>query len=239
MTDTNSRDERAPVPAGAEPNGAHDEPAHGVSRREALGYLATLPLAGALEIAPPTLERAMRAAERAQADRAAGAPAAAPRFFTAHEWRTVRMLVDYVIPRDAHSGSATDAGVPEFMDFIMRDKPDNQIWMRGGLAWLDLECERRFGTTFVASKLSQRTQVLDDIAYPDKAPASAHPGVAFFNRFRDLTSSGFWTTKIGIDDLHYMGNRMLPSWNGCPDAALAKLGVKYSDVYDADGRMRR
>ncbi|MDE3151077.1 MAG: hypothetical protein KGL93_02400, partial [Gemmatimonadota bacterium] len=61
MTDTNSRDERAPVPAGAEPNGAHDEPAHGVSRREALGYLATLPLAGALEIAPPTLERAMRA----------------------------------------------------------------------------------------------------------------------------------------------------------------------------------
>ncbi len=202
-----------------------------LTRREAVALLATLPLAGAIEFSPPALERALRAAERAHADAEAGTAAFAPKFFAAHEWRTVRLLVDYVIPRDAKSGSATDAAVPEFMDFIMGDKPDNQLWMRGGLAWLDLECEHRFNTTFVASKLSQRTQVLDDIAYPDKAPPAMRPGVAFFNRFRDLTASGFWTTKLGIDDLQYMGNRMMPGWNGCPDAALAKLGVKYSDVY--------
>jgi hypothetical protein len=145
------------------------------------------------------------------------------------------MLVDYIIPRDDKSGSATDAGVPEFMDFIMGDKPNNQLWMRGGLAWLDLECERRYGTTFVASKLSQRTAVLDDIAFPDKAPAALRSGVAFFNRFRDMTASGFFTSKIGFDDLQYMGNRMMPGWNGCPDAALAKLGVKYSEVYPTTG----
>ena len=211
-------------------HGDDREPA-GVSRRQAIGYLAALPLAGALEFSPSTLERALRAAEQATADAKTGGAPYTRKFFTAHEWRTVRMLVDYIIPRDAKSGSATDAGVPEFMDFIMIDKPDNQLWMRGGLAWLDLECERRFAATFVAAKLSQRAQVLDDIAYPDKAPHELRAGVAFFNRFRDMTASGFFTTKIGMDDLQYMGNRMMPGWNGCPDAALAKLGVKYSDVY--------
>lgn len=205
---------------------------HGLSRRQAVGLLAALPLAGALEFTPPALDRALRAAERARADDESGAAPFAPKFFTAHEWRTVRVLVDLVIPRDAKSGSATDAGVPEFMDFIMRDKPGNQIWMRGGLAWLDLECERRFGTTFVGARAAQRTQVLDDIAFPAKAPDAMRPGVAFFNRFRDLTSSGFWTTKMGIDDLQYMGNRMRTGWDGCPDAALARLGVSYRDVYN-------
>ncbi|HEY5218885.1 MAG TPA: gluconate 2-dehydrogenase subunit 3 family protein, partial [Gemmatimonadaceae bacterium] len=157
--------------------------------------------------------------------------AAAPLFFTAHEWRTVRMLVDYIIPRDDRSGSATEARVPEFMDFIMRDKPDMQIWMRGGLAWLDLGCERRFGATFVAATLPQRSEMLDAIAYPAKAASAMRPGVAFFNRFRDLTASGFYTTRMGIDDVQYMGNRMRTGWDGCPDAALRKLGVSYKDVY--------
>ncbi len=215
----------------AAPPTAQDRPTNLVSRRQAVGLLAALPLAGALEFSPPVLDRALRAAEKAHADHASGAAPFTPKFFTAHEWRTVRVLVNDVIPRDAKSGSATDAGVPEFMDFIMRDKPDNQVWMRGGLAWLDLECGRRFGTTYAACKTAQRTRVLDDIAYPAKAPEAMRPGVAFFNRFRDLTSSGFWTTKMGIDDLQYMGNKVMPGWNGCPDAALAKLGVSYKDVY--------
>ncbi|MGH7669964.1 MAG: gluconate 2-dehydrogenase subunit 3 family protein [Gemmatimonadaceae bacterium] len=202
-----------------------------LSRRQAVGLLAALPLAGALDFSPPVLDRALRAAEHAHAAHESGAAPFTPKFFTPHEWRTVRVLVDDVIPRDATSGSATDAGVPEFMDFIMRDKPDNQIWMRGGLAWLDLECARRFGTRFAGSTPSQRAQMLDDIAYPAKAADAVRAGVAFFNRFRDLTSSGFWTTKMGIEDLHYMGNRVMPGWNGCPDAALAKLGVSYKDVY--------
>ena len=231
MTDHVNRRNAAPDPTAGESRTSDREPRAGVTRREALGYLAALPLAGAIEFSPPTLDRALRAAEQAHAEHEAGTAAFKPKFFTAHEWRTVRVLVDYVIPRDAKSGSATDAAVPEFMDFIMGDKPDNQLWMRGGLAWLDLECERRIGTTFLGAKFAQRTQVLDDIAYPDKAPAAMRAGVAFFNRFRDLTSSGFWTTKMGIEDLKYMGNRVMPGWNGCPDAALAKLGVSYKDVY--------
>jgi gluconate 2-dehydrogenase gamma chain len=234
--------DRKPVPPAAGDAGATPaDPAptaNLLSRRQAVGLLAALPLAGAVEFSPPALHRALTAAERAHADHESGAAPFAPKFFTAHEWRTVRVLVDDVIPRDAQSGSATDAGVPEFMDFIMRDKPDNQVWMRGGLAWLDLECERRFGTGYAACKLARRTQVLDDIAYPAKATDAMRPGAAFFNRFRDLTSSGFWTTKMGIEDLHYMGNRVMPGWNGCPDAALTKLGVNYGEVYNAQGNFR-
>lgn len=203
----------------------------GVTRRQAVAALATLPLVGTVKFSGPTIERALRAVGEATAERAPGSAPYRPKFFTAHEWRTVRMLVDYVIPRDAKSGSATEAGVPEFMDFIMGDKPTNQLWMRGGLAWVDLECKQRFGTTFVASSLSHRTQVLDDIAYPAKATPEMRAGVAFFSRFRDMTASGFFSSKMGIGDLQYMGNRVMTGWNGCPDAALAKLGVKYSDVY--------
>jgi Gluconate 2-dehydrogenase subunit 3 len=215
-----------------------DRHQHVLSRRQAVGLLAALPLAGALEFSPPALDRALRAAEKAHADHESGAAPFTPKFFTAHEWRTVRVLVDAVIPRDVKSGSATDAGVPEFMDFIVRDKPSNQVWMRGGLAWVDLECGRRFGTTFVGANPRQRAQLLDDIAFPARAPDGMRPGVAFFNRFRDLTSSGFWTTKMGIDDLQYTGNRMLTGWNGCPDAALAKLGVSYKDVYGESEKER-
>ncbi len=227
------------VPASAVPasptgdDAVHCDAPAGLSRREALALLAALPLAGAIDLTPPVLERALRAADAARTVREAGeAGAAAPKFFTAHEWRTVRMLVDYVIPRDDKSGSATDAGVPEFMDFIMGDKPNNQLWMRGGLAWLDIECERRFGTTFVASKPAERTALLNAIAYPAKAAADIRPGVAFFNRFRDMTASGFYSSRMGIADVQYMGNVIRSSWDGCPDAALAKLGVSYKDVYD-------
>jgi hypothetical protein len=85
-----------------------------------------------------------------------GPRAAAPIFFTPHEWETVRILVDLIIPRDDRSGSATDAGVPEFMDFIVNDQADMQDPMRGGLAWLDNECRDRFGKTFVDCSDVQR-----------------------------------------------------------------------------------
>ena len=225
------REPNRSAPDGADTNAAEPAPAHPLSRRQAVGLLAALPLVGAIDLTPPALERALRAADEARTAREAGGAAPAPKFFTAHEWRTVRMLVDDVIPRDATSGSATDAGVPEFMDFIMGDKPNNQIWMRGGLAWLDLECQRRHGTTFVASAPAHRTEVLDAIAFPDKAAPEMRAGVAFFNRFRDMTASGFYTTKIGIADVQYMGNKMRTGWDGCPDAALTKLGVSYKDVY--------
>jgi hypothetical protein len=150
-----------------------------------------------------------------------------PRFFTPHEWRTVRVLVDLIIPRDERSGSATDAGVPEFMDFIMVDQPGARTAMRGGLRWVDHECERRFGKTFVDCAHAQQTALLDDIAWPARAKPEMSQGVAFFNNFRDLTASGFWSSRMGVADLRYIGNAVVREWKGCPEEALKKLGVSY------------
>jgi gluconate 2-dehydrogenase gamma chain len=194
-----------------------------MKRREALGALTAAALTAAFKWTPADAERAA-----AFALEAIKAPYA-PTFFTPHEWETVRVLADIVIPKDERSGSATDAGVPEYMDFMMTDRPDGQIPMRGGLAWLDNECYERFGKTFVASAAENRTAVLDDIAWPKKAKPEHSQGVAFFNMFRDMTASGFWSSKIGVTDLDYQGNTFVPEWKGCPDAALQKLGVRYED----------
>ena len=148
-----------------------------------------------------------------------------PKFFTPHEYATVRLLVDIIIPKDERSGSATDAGVPEFMDFIMGDEPTRQIAMRGGLGWLDRESMSRYDKTFVACTDAERTRLLDDIAWPRKAPPGLSHGVAFFNSFRDLTASGFWTSRMGIMDLQYMGNVIVREWTGCPPEALTKIGL--------------
>ena len=195
-----------------------------MNRRDALKVLLAAPAATLTW----TEGEASQAAAAAQTARAATtAKPFVPKFFTADEFKFVRILADIIIPKDERSGSASDAGVPEFMDFMMIDQPTRQVAMRGGLAWLDVECQKRFDKTFLACADSERTAVLDDIAWPSKAkPEFAH-GVAFFNSFRDLTASGFWTTRMGIDDLQYMGNRSVARWNGCPPEALKKLGVSY------------
>ena len=171
------------------------------------------------------------AAHAAMATQTARAAAAtqpfAPKFFTPAEFRLVRTLADIVIPKDERSGSASDASVPEFMDFMMLEQPARQVAMRGGMAWLDVECHKRFDKPFLDCAAAERTAVLDDIAWPARAKPELAHGVAFFTSFRDLTAAGFWTTRMGIDDLQYMGNRSVARWNGCPDAALKKLGVSY------------
>jgi hypothetical protein len=134
---------------------------------------------------------AAQAAASAQAARAVTtAKPFVPKFFTATEFKLVRTLADIIIPKDERSGSASDAGVPEFMDFMMIDQPTRQIAMRGGLAWLDSECQERFDKTFLDCIETERTAVLDDIAWPEKARPELSHGVAFFNSFRDLTASG-------------------------------------------------
>ena len=193
-----------------------------MSRRDVVVLLGVLPLAAALRWSPSAAERA-RLLQRLQA---AGS-GFQPGFFTPTEWETVRLLADLVIPPDERSGGATDAGVPEFMDFMMLERKDEQLWMRGGLAWLDAESEQRFGRRFTAASDAQRREVLDDIAWPARAKPGLSHGVAFFTAFRDLTASGFWSSKIGIADLEYRGNTAVPEWSGCPPEALAKLGLTY------------
>jgi gluconate 2-dehydrogenase gamma chain len=198
-----------------------------ITRREALGLLAGLPLAAAFEPVPGTTAHELLAARAAVAVETAGGAAYELKFFTPHEWETVRVLVDLIIPRDERSGSATDAAVPEFMDFFIDAYPSMRLPIRGGLAWLDAESRARFARPFVEAAEGERTAILDDIAWPARARPEMSQGVAFFNRFRDFTASGFWSTRMGVDDLRFMGNRGMATWDGCPPEALAKLGVSY------------
>lgn len=152
-----------------------------------------------------------------------------PEFFTEHELKTVNVLVDLIIPADDRSGSATDAGVPAFMDFMMMDRPTMQLPMRGGLAWIDAQARKMFEKPFIECTDAQHHQILDLIAYPDIAADEHSHGVKFFNSFRDLTASGFWSSKMGVDDLQYIGNVFVKEWKGCPQEVLDHLGVSYDD----------
>jgi len=195
-----------------------------INRRAMLQLLGSAPVVAGLTGTDAEAAQGAHAAKSTQAAKRAGT-AYKPKFFNAHEWATINVLVDIIIPKDERSGSATEAGVPVFMDFLLDAQPNRQTAMRGGLAWIDLECQDRYDKRFLECTADERTAVLDDIAWPQKAkPEFAH-GVAFFNSFRDLTASGFWSSKMGVEDLQYIGNVMVAEWKGCPPDALKKLGL--------------
>jgi hypothetical protein len=149
-------------------------------------------------------------------------------YFTPDELTTITILGDIIIPRDEVSGSASDAKVPEFIEFIVKDLPEHQIPMRGGLRWLDMQCLNRFGKPFKDCTQPQQMQVVDDIAYPKKAKPEMAPGVAFFTLMRNLTATGFYTSEIGVKDIGYMGN--VPNqWKGVPDDVLKQYGLAYTE----------
>lgn len=207
--------------------GAEEQPGKEMSRRDAVQLMASFPVAAFLSWPTAEQEKVRQFVSNALRAAAEGTQYA-PKFFTAVEYRTVRILADMILPRDERSGSASDAGVPEFMDFTMSDRPNSRKWMRDGLAWLDTESTRRFAKPFADATQTQREAILNDIAWPARAPQGLSNGVSFFNRFRDLTASGFWSSEMGVKDLRYMGNVFVPNWNGCPPAALQKLGVSYA-----------
>lgn len=147
-------------------------------------------------------------------------------FFDDHEMKSITVLGDLIIPRDEKSGSASDAGVPAFIEFIVKDMPHHQIPMRGGLKWLDIQSNKQFGKAFIDLPTVEQTKMLDQIAYPETAAPEMKQGVAFFNLMRDLTACGFFSSKIGIEDIGYMGNRP-NQWDGVPQDVLDQYGLKY------------
>ena len=153
---------------------------------------------------------------------------AQPNFFTEHEMATITLLADIIIPKDAVSGSATDAKVPEFIEFIVKDMPDHQVPMRGGLKWLDLHSYKKHTKAFTECSSKEQIGIVDEIAYPQKAAPALAQGVSFFNKIRDLVTTGFYTAEIGVKDLGYMGN--VPNrWEGVPDEVLKQHGFAYTE----------
>ena len=147
-----------------------------------------------------------------------------------HELESIAILSDIILPATATAGSATAAGVPAFIEFIVKDLPDNQLPIRGGLMWLDSEANRRFEKTFKACSNSEQIKIIDDIAYPDEKgekPQLAH-GINFFDKIRGLVVTGYYTSEVGMKDLGYKGN--VPNvWDGVPQDVLDKHGMKYDE----------
>ena len=152
----------------------------------------------------------------------------AKKFFTPDEMATITVLGDIIIPRDEISGSASEAGVPAFIEFIVNDMPEHQTPMRGGLRWLDLQCLRNYEKSFIHCAPAQQLAVVEEIAWPEKAKPEMAQGVAFFNLMRNLTASGFYTSQMGVKDIGYMGN--VPNqYNGVPADVLRQYNLSYTE----------
>jgi gluconate 2-dehydrogenase gamma chain len=196
-----------------------------ISRRSVFQILGSVPAAAALT---------------GQAASAAHAPYQR-KVFDDHQWRTVHVLCDLVIPADETSGSATEAGVPEFIDdwLDFRNREDgNQNFtaqILGGLQWLDLESNRLFQSGFSGASPDQQKQILDRIAWPERAATGDRPWAAFFSKFRDLTVSGFFSSKVGVADLHYLGNRPVAEWKGCDPKVWAIIEERMKNGYQGLG----
>jgi gluconate 2-dehydrogenase subunit 3-like protein len=203
-------------------------PEGGLNRRDLLKVIgAAVP--GALLVPAGVAAESMKMPKPAGVAVAEGQAAASKlQALTEHEGKTVRLLSDLILPADDRSGSASEAGVPEFIDDWLGFRGGNLLAeIRGGLTWLDVECNRLFQHDFVDCPVEQQRQILDRIAYPKKAAPQDSNAVAFFNQLRDLVVNGFYTSKEGIKDLPYLGNQMVAEWKGCPPEVLAKLGVSY------------
>ena len=190
----------------------------GVSRRDILKTLAIGAAAGSvLQVIPA--EAAEYAHQLVQKEKAASATGKyAPKYFSAHQYETLKSLCDTVIPKDDHSGGAVEAGAPEFIDLLTSENADFQVKLGGGLMWLDSFCTDRYDKAYLDCTPEQRKEALDLIAYRKNAvqDSALNQGVAFFAFLREMTCDGFYSSKIGIADLQYIGNTSLHEFPGCP-----------------------
>ena len=195
-----------------------------IERRNFLKLATTVPAAAVFSASPLVAEAA-----RAMGPQSENEPRAIsqhPVAFAAHEWETIRSLADWILPADESSPGALEARVPEFIDDWLNWKGGDLLAeIRGGLTWLDIQCNRSFAANFVDCSTAQQKQILERIAYPAKAAANDSGAVAFLNCLRDLVISGFFTSPAGIRNLPYLGNEPQSEWKGCPPAVKARLGL--------------
>jgi len=207
-----------------------------MKRRDSLKLIATGALAGTALLTGCKTDDKKKLAEvppkfnldRTKEEAARDEKLMSDKYFDAHEMATIAVLADIIIPKDEVSGSATDAKVPDFIQFIVNDMPQHQLPMRGGLKWLDMYCLNTWQKPFVDCSDTQKMDIVNKIAYPDKAAPNMKAGVKFFNLMRNLTATGFYTSEIGVKDVGYIGNQP-NQWKGVPDDVLRQYNLAYSE----------
>ena len=189
-----------------------------ISRRDVLKNLAVSAAAtSVLRVIPAQaaeMAHHMIAAEKA----ASPAKTYAPKFFSARDYKMLQSLCETIIPGDSDSGGAIEAGAPEFIDLLTSENKDYQVTLGGGLLWLDSRCSDEYDKVYLDCTSEQQKEILDKIAYRKNglADASLNQGISFFSFLRNMTADGFFTSKIGIQYLGYIGNTYLKEFPGCP-----------------------
>ena len=189
-----------------------------INRRDILRTLAFGAAAGSvLQVIPA--EAAAYVHQMVHKEKAATAAGKyGPKYFSAHQYETLTALCDTIIPKDEKSGGAVEAGAPEFIDLLTSENEKYQLKLGGGLFWLDNLSTDRYGHLYLECTPEQKKEILDLIAFRKNAKQdpTLSQGVAFFVFLRNLTCDGFYTSKIGIDDLQYIGNTAQHEFPGCP-----------------------
>lgn len=187
-----------------------------VSRRDVLKSLAVGAAAGSVLRVIPA--QAAEYAHHMIAAEKAATKAYAPKFFGAHDYKTLQTLCQTIIPADGDSGGAVEGGAPEFIDLLTSENTDYQRMLGGGLLWLDSTCSDRYDKVFIECAPEQQKEILDQIAYRKNAASNPalSQGIEFFSFLRNMTADGFFTSEIGIKYLGYIGSTFLKEWPGCP-----------------------
>jgi hypothetical protein len=162
------------------------------------------------------------------ATKKATAGAYQPKCFTASEYKTLERLADLIIPADDHSPGALAGQAPEFIDFLSSNCPELAEIFTGGFGWLDHQMNKRYGATFLAAAPDQQTAMLDLIAYRKNSTPELAPGIQFFNWVRNMTVDAYYTSKLGMDDLGFMGNSAMSQFSVPAEAveyALKRSGL--------------
>ena len=189
-----------------------------ISRRDILRTFAVGAAAGSvLQVIPAEAAEYIHQVVRKEK---AASPAGnyMPKYFSAVQYAALVVLCDMIIPKDEKSGGAVEAGAPEFIDLLTSENEKFQLRLGGGLFWLDGYCTDHYGKVFLDCAPEQKKEVLDLIAFRKNAkqdPSLSH-GVSFFALLRNMTCDGFYTSKIGIADLGYIGNTSQREFPGCP-----------------------
>jgi len=189
----------------------------GISRRDILRTLAYGAVSGSvLQVIPA--EAAEFVHQVVRGEKAAAAGKYAPKFFSASQFATLTALCDAILPKDDRSSGAVEAGAPEFIDLLTSENEDFQLRLGGGLMWLDSFCLDRHTSTYITCTPAQQKEVLDAIAFRRNAKTdpTLSQGITFFALLRNMTCDAFYTSKIGIEDLQYMGNTSVREFPGCP-----------------------
>jgi gluconate 2-dehydrogenase gamma chain len=138
-----------------------------------------------------------------------------PLFFTAAEYSLVERLAEMIIPSDGTPG-AKEAGVAEFIDFMVANDPDVQYSFRTGLTWLNAHSERLYGKRFLELATAQQIALLEPLGFKAKARASEGDGRDFFRLMREYTVMGFYTTRIGFQELDNPALKFYAASPECP-----------------------